>query len=116
MGRHKPSKPDNRCRGASAARLTACEEYLGREGARVILVILLEARPRAVDFFRARGYQVAAGPAVIVRSSVGMFTYPQSIHSTTMMWKNCQADEVVPVPTQQGTVLEGVGGRTSQAR
>ncbi|MEY9842890.1 GNAT family N-acetyltransferase [Streptacidiphilus sp. EB103A] len=107
-------RPDSRRPGAASALLTACEEYLGREGARVML---LEARPGAVDFFRARGYQAAAGPAVIVRSSAGMFLYPQSVPSTTLMRKNCQAqDEVVPVATRQGTVLEGVGGQTSKTR
>ncbi|MET9779349.1 GNAT family N-acetyltransferase, partial [Streptomyces sp. NPDC006367] len=44
-------RPDRRRRGAASALLTACEDYLGDEGARVMLA---EVRPRSVGFFAAR--------------------------------------------------------------
>ncbi|MFI1189395.1 GNAT family N-acetyltransferase [Streptomyces californicus] len=101
-------RPENRRQGAAAALLAECEEYLCREGARVMIA---EVRPDAVAFFSAHGYQTAPGPAFLIPSAAGTYVHPQSVPSTTLMWKSCRAeDAVVAQATAQGTALAGVLG------
>lgn len=101
-------RPENRRHGAATALLAECEEYLHREGARVMIA---EVRPHAVAFFSAHGYEPAAGPALVIPSSAGTYVHPQSAYSTTLMWKSCRAeDAVVAQATAQGTELAGVLG------
>ncbi|MFE7485163.1 GNAT family N-acetyltransferase [Streptomyces sp. NPDC057552] len=78
-------RPDHRLRGAASALLTACEDYLAEEGARVMLA---EVRPRSVGFFAARGYATAPGPALVVPTTVGTYVLRQTTPTTTLMWKS----------------------------
>lgn len=98
-------RPENRRQGAAAALLAACEEYLRDEGA---CVMIAEARPGAVAFFSAHGYQAAPGPALLIPSAAGLYVHPQSVSTTTLMWKNQSARPVVAEPTARGTALTGV--------
>lgn len=101
-------RPENRRHGAATALLAECEEYLHREGARVMIA---EVRPHAVAFFSAHGYETAPGPALLIPSAAGTYVHPQSTPSTTLMWKSCRADDaVVPEATAHGTALVGVSG------
>lgn len=101
-------RPDSRRHGAATALLTACEDDLSQEGARVMIA---EVRPRAIAFFSAHGYEPAAGPALAIPSSAGTYVHPQTVYSTTMMWKSCRAeDALVAEATAQGTALTGVLG------
>ncbi|MYS33399.1 ribosomal protein S18 acetylase RimI-like enzyme [Streptomyces sp. KhCrAH-43] len=98
-------RPENRRQGAATALLAECEEYLRREGARVMIT---EARPGAVAFFSAHGFQAEPGPAFLIPSAAGMYVHPQSIPSTTLMWKNQSARPVVAESAARGTALTGV--------
>lgn len=98
-------RPENRRQGAATALLAECEEYLRREGARVVIA---EVRPGAVAFFSAHGYETAPGPALLIPATAGNYVHPQSVPSTTLMWKNQSAGTVVPQSTARGTVLTGV--------
>jgi GNAT superfamily N-acetyltransferase len=102
-------RPESRRQGAATALLAECEEYLHREGARVLIA---EARPDAVAFFSAHGYEPAAGPALVIPSSAGTYVHLQTAYSTTLMWKSCRADApvVAEEATAQGTALHGVLG------
>ncbi|MEU7031878.1 GNAT family N-acetyltransferase [Streptomyces sp. NPDC046275] len=98
-------RPENRRQGAATALLAECEEYLRREGARVMIA---EVRPDAVAFFSAHGYQTTPGPAFLIASAAGTYVHPQSVPSTTLMWKNQSARPVVAEATARGTALTGV--------
>ncbi|MET8816136.1 GNAT family N-acetyltransferase [Streptomyces sp. NPDC004549] len=100
-------RPESRRQGAATALLTACEEDLGRAGARVMIA---EVRPDAVAFFSAHGYAAAAGPALHVPTSAGTYIHPQSTYSTTLMWKSSSGAEVTSERSEQGTLLAGVEG------
>lgn len=103
-------RPESRRRGAASALLGACEAYLVREGARVMIA---EVRPGAVEFFAARGYEAATGPALIVPCSTGTYVHHQTVVATVLMWRSCRSgDGVVPEVTTQGTLLTGGGGAT----
>ncbi|MFJ5819364.1 GNAT family N-acetyltransferase [Streptomyces sp. NPDC093108] len=100
-------RPESRRQGVATALLTACEEYLDREGARVMIA---EVRPDAVAFFSAHGYAAAAGPALHVPTSAGTYIHPQCTYSTTLMWKSSPGAAVTPERSEQGTLLAGVEG------
>ncbi|MGK5531527.1 GNAT family N-acetyltransferase [Streptomyces sp. URMC 129] len=101
-------RPENRRHGAASALLAACEKYLIEEGARVMIA---EARPGAVPFFSARGYEAVAGMALIAPTPTGTYVLPRSTLSTALMWKKCFfADTVKPQASDRGTVLAGLGG------
>nr|WP_228873940.1 GNAT family N-acetyltransferase [Streptomyces halstedii] len=81
-------RPDRRCRGAATALLTACEDYLAEEGARVMLA---EVRPRSVEFFAARGYETVPGPALVIPTTAGTYVHGQTTPTTTLMWRSRSA-------------------------
>ncbi|MFE9620495.1 GNAT family N-acetyltransferase [Streptomyces sp. NPDC006384] len=93
-------RPDRRRRGAASALLTACEDYLGDEGARVMLA---EVRPRSVGFFAARGYGTAPGPALRIPTAAGTYVHRQTTPTTTLMWKSRSA-----AVRLDGTVMVGL--------
>ncbi|MEU4077722.1 GNAT family N-acetyltransferase [Streptomyces venezuelae] len=81
-------RSDRRRRGAASALLTACEDYLAEEGARVMLA---EVRPRSVGFFAARGYETVPGPALVIPTTAGTYAHRQSTPTTALMWKSVSA-------------------------
>ncbi|MER0476805.1 GNAT family N-acetyltransferase [Streptomyces sp. Edi2] len=97
-------RPDRRRHGAASALLTTCEDYLGDEGARVMIA---EVRPRAVGFFAARGYATASGPALLIPAPAGTYVHQQSTPTTALMWKSRSA-AVAPQPSGHGTTLVGL--------
>ncbi|MFF9786260.1 GNAT family N-acetyltransferase [Streptomyces nigrescens] len=98
-------RPENRRKGAATALLAECEEYLRREGARIMIA---EVRPDAVAFFSVHGYETAPGLAFLIPSAAGTYVHPQSVPSTTLMWKNQSARPVTAEQAARGTALTGV--------
>ncbi|MFJ2217960.1 GNAT family N-acetyltransferase [Streptomyces sp. NPDC101062] len=99
-------RPDRRRHGAASALLTACEDYLGAEGASVMLA---EVRPRSVGFFAARGYATAPGPALLIPTTVGTYVHQQTTPTTTLMWKSGSA-AVTLQSSGHSTILGGLLG------
>ncbi|MGW0672584.1 N-acetyltransferase family protein [Streptomyces sp. NPDC002746] len=93
-------RPDRRRHGAASALLTACEDYLGGEGERIMIA---EVRPGSIGFFAARGYATAPGPALLIPTSTGRYVHQQTTPTTTLMWKSRSA-AVRP----DGTALVGL--------
>ncbi|MEU5196100.1 GNAT family N-acetyltransferase [Streptomyces scabiei] len=101
-------RAESRRQGVATALLMACEEYLSQERARVLVA---EVRPRAVAFFSTYGYVPASGQALVIPSSAGTYVHPQTVYSTTLMWKSCRAEgAVVAEATARGTALAGTLG------